>query len=151
TATGASGRFIQGPLQAFLGATLQTVISPVRQTGANVNVGIQLTPNSAHSLTASLNLFRALGSESWNETATISYAYHFGNAIHPAPLFEFLSRGSVEGKVCYDKNSDGICSDDELPLADVEVRLSSGAKTKTDKQGHYRFGGLKPGYYHIDV
>jgi hypothetical protein len=148
---GVQGRFVQGPFQSFGGLSLQTTELPTFQVNPTVNLGIQFTPTSAHQLVANFGMTR------WSQRArstfntTVNYTYRFGDSIRAVPIFEFMSYGVVEGRICFDENSDGICSSDEPPLPNVPLLLSSGQRTVSDSSGYYHFERVKPGFYHLEV
>ena len=147
----AQGRLVQGPFESFGGLGLQIKASPSYRLSPTVNVGLRFTPTAAHQLVATFSTFRWMQGGEWNYSASVSYTYHFGDAVHAAPIFEFMSYGVVEGRVCFDENSDGECSGSEAPVAGIPLVLSNGARTTTAPDGSYRFERVKPGFYHLDV
>ncbi len=58
---------------------------------------------------------------------------------------------AVEGNVYLDVNRDGIYSPGDKPLEGVEVVLSRGERTVTDKEGYFIFDDLYPGEYLLGV
>jgi hypothetical protein len=147
----AQARFVQGPFQSFGGLGLQTTEMPSVHVAPTVNLGIQFTPTSAHQLVANANYTRWSQSARGTYSLNVNYTYRFGDSIRAVPLFEFMSYGVVEGRVCYDENSDGVCGADEPPLANVPLVLSNGSRALSDRDGYYRFERVKPGFYHLDV
>ena len=150
-ALGGQARFIQGPFESFGGLNLQTTEMPKFQVAPSVNLGVRFTPTSAHQLAANFNLMRTpqAGRNTYN--TTVNYTYRFGDSIHAVPIFEFMSYGVVEGRICFDENGDGVCSPDEPPLPHVPVLLSDGSHASSDANGFYRFERVKPGFYHVEV
>lgn len=148
---GVQGRFIKGPFESFGGLGLQATALPAVQTAPMVNIGIQFTPTAAHQLVATFNTLKPFSARSWYHTTSVNYTYHFGASVKAAPLFEFMSYGVIEGRICFDENSDGVCAPSEPPIPAIRVRLSNGMGAQTDRQGWYRFERLKPGFYHVDV
>jgi hypothetical protein len=144
-------RFVQGPFESFGGLNLQTTEMPKFQVAPSVNLGIRFTPTSAHQLAAMFNLTRMPQGGRTTHNTTVNYTYRFGDSIHAVPIFEFMSYGVVEGRICFDENSDGICSPDEPPLPRVPVLLSNGSRAISDANGYYRFERVKPGFYHVEV
>ena len=148
---GVQGRFVQGPFESFAGLGLQTTELPAVHVAPTVNLGIQFTPTSAHQLVAAFNLTRWSQSTHSTYNSTVNYTYRFGDSIKAVPIFEFMSYGVVEGRVCFDENSDGLCATDEPPLPNVPLVLSNGQRTVSDRDGNYRFERVKPGFYHLEV
>jgi len=146
-----NARFLQGPLEASGGIGVQATAMPTYQIAPYLNLGVQFTPTAAHQLAVTLNASRWLNSSQWSHYVTARYVYHFGNSVKAPPIFEFMSYGTVEGRICYDEDHDGVCSPDEPPLPKVPVVLSNGARTVTDERGRYRFERLKPGFYHLEA
>jgi hypothetical protein len=147
---GGNARFIQGPFESFGAFGLQALAVPTFQLTPFVNVGMQFTPTAAHQLAVSLSTSRWM-SVGWNYYASARYIYHFGNSVKAPPIFEFMSYGTIAGRICYDENADGLCTQDEAPLPGIPVVLSNGARTTSDGEGHYRFERLKPGFCHVEV
>lgn len=84
---------------------------------------------------------------------TFSYTYYFGVGLAPAPaewlgvtrLVRGLS-GSIEGRVFYDANGNGVYDAGEVGAPQVTVALDGGARTvKTDAAGRYRFDKVATG------
>jgi len=150
-ALGGQARVVQGPFESFGGLNLQTTEMPSFHVGPSVNVGIRFTPTAAHQLVGMFNLMRMpQGGRSLFST-TVNYTFRFGNSIRAVPIFEFMSYGVVEGRVCFDENGDGVCSPDEPPLPNVPLILSNGYRTTSDANGYYRLERVKPGFYHLEV
>ncbi len=63
----------------------------------------------------------------------------------------FVFYSGVEGFVYLDRDNDNELSGADTLLEGIEVRLSTGESTTTDKTGHFRFEGLYPGEYAIGV
>jgi hypothetical protein len=147
---GGNARFIQGPFESFGSFGLQVLAAPTFQVTPLVNLGVQFTPTAAHQLALSLSTSRWM-SGGWNYYATAKYIYHFGNSVKAPPIFEFMSYGTIEGRICYDENGDGLCMHDEAPLPGIPVVLSNGARATSDGEGRYRFERLKPGFYRVEV
>ena len=150
-ALGSQARFVQGPFQSFGGLNLQTIEMPSFRVGPAVNMGVQFTPTAAHQLVATFNLTRTPQNGRSFYSTTVNYTYRFGDSIRAVPIFEFMSYGVVEGRVCFDENSDGVCEPDEPPLPNVPLILSNGYRTTSDANGYYRFDRVKPGFYHLEV
>jgi len=148
---GVQGRFVQGPFESFGGLGLQTTELPAFHVAPTVNLGVQFTPTSAHQLVANFSYNRWSQSTRASYNLSVNYTYRFGDSIKAVPIFEFMSYGVVEGRICYDENSDGVCSADEAPLPNVPLVLSNGNRTVSDRDGNYRFERVKPGFYHLDV
>ncbi|MBN2575221.1 MAG: hypothetical protein JXP73_11720 [Deltaproteobacteria bacterium] len=151
--TSASGqvRFVQGPFESFGGLGLQVRASPSYRAAPTINLGFRFTPTAAHQIAASFGSTRWLQSGAWNHSVSATYVYHFGDAVRATPIFEFMSYGVVEGRVCYDEDSDGNCSPDEPPIPGIPLVLSNGARATSAADGGYRFERVKPGFYHLDV
>ncbi len=150
-ALGSQARFVQGPFESFGGLNLQTTEMPTFQVAPSVNLGVRFTPTAAHQIVATFNVTRAPGGGQTSYGTTVNYTYRFGDSIRAVPIFEFMSYGVVEGHICFDENSDGVCSPDEPPLPHVPILLSDGSHASSDANGYYRFERVKPGFYHLEV
>lgn len=62
-----------------------------------------------------------------------------------------FNTGVLKGRVFFDKNSNGIFDELDLPLANIKIMLNDSIKKKSDKNGFYNFYFLKPGNYKISI
>lgn len=63
----------------------------------------------------------------------------------------FVFYSGVEGYVFLDRDEDEFLGGGDVPLAGIEVRLSTGEQANTDKNGRYAFENLNPGEYAIGI
>lgn len=60
-------------------------------------------------------------------------------------------RGTIAGVVFADNGATGAYQPGSLPLSDVEVILDHTRRTRTGKDGHYRFAGIAYGSHSVEV
>ena len=63
----------------------------------------------------------------------------------------FVFYSGVEGYVFLDRDEDEFLGGGDVPLAGIEVRLSTGEQAHTDKNGRYSFENLNPGEYAVGI
>jgi uncharacterized repeat protein (TIGR01451 family) len=63
----------------------------------------------------------------------------------------FVFYSGVEGYVFLDRDEDEFLGGGDVPLAGIEVRLSTGEQANTNKNGRYAFENLNPGEYAIGI
>lgn len=63
----------------------------------------------------------------------------------------FIFYSGVEGYVYIDRDGSGDYSAPDIPVENIEVRLSTGEKAYSDSEGHYLFETLYPGEYAVGL
>lgn len=63
----------------------------------------------------------------------------------------FIFYSSVDGTVYLDKDGDEFYTPSDAPLEGIEVRMSTGQKAITDREGRFSFESLYPGEYVLGV
>jgi hypothetical protein len=116
---------------------------------ATVNANVRLDPANYVQLSAA-RLFAgqcACG----QSTLTISYVHRFGAGTQG---FQFsnllgLDRGTVEGRVFFDVNTNGLDDPGEPGIAGMKIQLDPNRSAMTDNLGRYRFSSINSGDYSL--